>query len=166
MSCHASFYTRESLSACPFTALSMLRITRRLTVPLLNSTLALRPPFRCPLSLQNHFESKTKIAFVCTSVMNLYLTYTSLIYAASAISSFFCGSVAAFSLSFGAGFSFGSKSNSFLRSGKKRLSRFHVSVHNFSWLGSSLGGTRYPLLDMTSRIFFRLSGTASSCESC
>ena len=40
--------------------------------------------------------------------------------------------------------------------------RFQVSVHSFSCLGSWLGGTRQPLLDMNRRTFFRFSGTASS----
>jgi len=42
-----------------------------------------------------------------------------------------------------AGTSFGlSKSSSFRKSGKNLSSLFHVSIHNFSWEGSSLGGTK------------------------
>lgn len=56
-----------------------------------------------------------------------------------------------------------SSASSFFRSGRKRSIRFHDSVHSFSLDGSWLGGTRYPLLDMKRRTFFKFSGTASSC---
>lgn len=79
--------------------------------------------------------------------------------AAGAATSSFFSSVAGGG---GDGASFGSRSSSFRRSGRNLSMRFQVSVHSFSCEGSSLGGTRYPLLDMTRMMFFRLSGTASS----
>lgn len=58
-----------------------------------------------------------------------------------------------------------SRARSFLKSGKNRSIRFHDSDQSFSFDGSWLGGTRYPLLDMNRRTFFKFSGTASSCKS-
>lgn len=58
-----------------------------------------------------------------------------------------------------------SRARSFLKSGRNRSIRFHDSDHSFSFDGSWLGGTRYPLLDMNKSTFFRFSGTASSCTS-
>ena len=55
-----------------------------------------------------------------------------------------------------------SRARSFLKSGRNRSIRFHDSDHSFSFDGSWLGGTRYPLLDMNKSTFFRFSGTASS----
>jgi len=46
--------------------------------------------------------------------------------------------------------------------GKNLSSRFHVSSHNLVSSGFSDGGTRYSPFAMTRRMFFRLSGTASS----
>ena len=49
--------------------------------------------------------------------------------------------------------------------GKNRSSRFHVSSHNRILSGFSWGGTKYPPFAITRRMFFKLSGTASSYSS-
>ena len=48
------------------------------------------------------------------------------------------------------------------RLGRNRPSRLRVSSHISSLLGSWDGGTRYPPSAMTRRMFFKLSGIASS----